>query len=68
MTELDQKYLTTEEMAARYRTVPSVIRHWRQTGYGPSGVRVGKRVLYPREQVEAFDRQLCEQSTARADR
>ena len=62
MVEADQEYLTTEEMAERYRTVPSVIRHWRQVGYGPAGVRVGKRVLYPRELVQAFDALLREQA------
>jgi hypothetical protein len=64
MAVLDQEYLTTDEMAERYRTVPSVIRYWRHSGYGPEGIKVGKRVLYPREQVEAFDRQLRERGNA----
>lgn len=58
----DQEYLTTAEVAERYRTAPSVVRYWRHTGYGPKGIKVGKRVLYPREQVEAFDQRLREQS------
>lgn len=62
----DQEYLTTEDMAKRYRTVTSVIRYWRHTGYGPQGIKVGKRVLYPRDQVEVFDQWLREQSVAGA--
>lgn len=60
----DPGYFTTEELATWYRTAPSVIRYWRQSGYGPKGIKVGRRVLYPREQIEAFDRQLAEQTTA----
>lgn len=66
MAVLDQEYLTTDEMAERYRTSPSVIRYWRHSGYGPEGVKVGKRVLYPRDQIEAFDRHLREQARAGA--
>ena len=66
MAVLDKEYLTTDEMAARYRTVASVIRYWRHSGYGPEGVKCGKRVLYPREQVEAFDRQLRRNSNTEA--
>ena len=64
VAEVDQEYLTTEELADRYRTAASVVRYWRQIGYGPVGVRVGKRVLYPREQVQAFDAKLREQAAA----
>lgn len=64
MTVLDQEYLTTAEVADRYRTSPSVIRYWRHSGAGPKGVLVGKRVLYPRAEVERFDRELRERAGA----
>lgn len=51
-------YLNTDEIAARYRTTPGTVRYWRHIGYGPQGVKLGARVLYPRENVEAFDRIL----------
>jgi hypothetical protein len=57
-------YLTTAEVAERYRTVPSVIRYWRHSGTGPKGILVGKRVLYPRAEVERFDRELRERAGA----
>jgi hypothetical protein len=53
-----QDYLTTEEVAARYRTTPGTVHYWRHVGYGPKGVKLGARVLYPRENVEAFDAEL----------
>lgn len=55
-----REWLTTAEVAERYRTSASVVRYWRHTGYGPKGVKCGKRVLYSREQIEAFDRKLAE--------
>lgn len=42
----DDPYLTTEEVAARYRTAPSTVRYWRHIGTGPKGVQFGRRVLY----------------------
>ncbi len=57
-------YLTTAEVAELYRTSPSVIRYWRHAGTGPKGVLVGKRVLYPRAEVERFDRELRERAGA----
>jgi hypothetical protein len=57
-------YLTTAEVAEHYRTVPSVIRYWRHSGTGPKGVLVGKRVLYPRAEVDKYDRQLRERAGA----
>lgn len=43
---LSDRLLTTMEVAARCRTTPSTVRYWRHIGYGPTGFKVGKRVLY----------------------
>ncbi|HEY1914259.1 MAG TPA: helix-turn-helix domain-containing protein [Streptosporangiaceae bacterium] len=58
------EYLTTEEVAERYRRTVPTVRYWRHTGYGPKGVRVGTIVLYPRAEVERFDQQLAELAAA----
>jgi hypothetical protein len=58
LTASEQKYLTTEDLAERFRTVPSTIRYWRGHDYGPKGIVVGRRILYPIEHVEAFEREL----------
>lgn len=52
------KYLTTTEVAEHYRTVESTIRYWRHIGYGPRGVKAGRSVLYPVDEVERFDEEL----------
>lgn len=49
------KFLTTAEVAARYRTAPSTIRYWRMSGYGPKGVKVGRRILYAVAELDRWD-------------
>lgn len=51
---MEPDYLTTEEVAQLFRTSTGTVRYWRHVGYGPTGVRVGRRVLYPRDSVTAW--------------
>ena len=48
--------LTTEEVAQLYRTSPETVRYWRHIGKGPASFKVGRRVLYALEDVEAWER------------
>ncbi len=57
-------YLTLLEVAERYRTTEAVVRYWRHNGYGPKGVKVGNRVLYPQAEIERFDRELRARAAA----
>ena len=56
--ELDQRYLTQEEVAMRFRVSQSTVKNWRDAGLleylQPPG---STRVLYPRKAVEEFERQ-----------
>jgi DNA-binding transcriptional MerR regulator len=51
------QYLTTDEVAKRYRTSPSTIRYWRHTGYLKAGTQFGRRTLYDPAELDEFDRQ-----------
>lgn len=51
---MPERYLTTEEVADRARTVPSTVRYWRMVGKGPKGVKRGRRVLYAESAVERW--------------
>lgn len=51
----EPQYLTTEEVADRYRTAASTVRYWRHIGYGPAGIKRGRRVLYPRTELDRWD-------------
>ncbi len=49
-----EQLLTTADLADMLRTSPATVRYWRHTGYGPPGTKVGRRVLYDRQDVEAW--------------
>jgi len=51
------KFLTPEEVTERYRGGVSVgtLRNWRAMKIGPSFVKIGKAVLYPIDELEAWD-------------
>jgi excisionase family DNA binding protein len=53
-SKLDNELLTTEEVAAYLHIAPQTLRQWRWLGQGPSGIKVGRRVLYRRSAVEAW--------------
>lgn len=60
--------LTTEEVAARYRGLVSAgtLENWRALRIGPSFLKIGKAVLYPVRELEAWDeRNLVECKNAR---
>lgn len=57
-------YLTLGEVAERYRTPLESVRHWRKTGYGPRGVKVGNKVLYSAAEIARFDQELADQAAA----
>ena len=48
------RFLTTEEVAELFRTRPETVRYWRHIGTGPQSFKVGRRVLYAREDVDLF--------------
>ncbi|MGA4940979.1 helix-turn-helix transcriptional regulator [Streptomyces cinereoruber] len=54
------RYLTTVEVAERYRTAESTVRYWRQIKKGPRGIKVGKRVLYPEVELLRYERTLID--------
>jgi len=61
-------FLTTNEVAERFRIKPQTVRRWRMRGCGPRWVRIGNpikgRVLYRLSDVENWERQQTFSSTA----
>jgi hypothetical protein len=53
----ERKYLTAEEVSERYRGSVSVgtLRNWRAMKVGPTFIKIGKAVLYPIDELEAWD-------------
>jgi hypothetical protein len=51
-------FLTTDEASERYRgeISPGTLRNWRAMRIGPSFLKIGRAVLYPLAELEAWDR------------
>lgn len=48
------KYLTISEVAELVRAPLETVRYWRHIGKGPKSFKVGRRVLYAIEDVDAW--------------
>ena len=56
--ELDQKYMTQQEVADLFRVRPGTVKNWRDAGYlDYFQVPGSSRVLYPAETINQFERQ-----------
>jgi hypothetical protein len=53
----DIKFLTAEEVSERYRGEITVgtLRNWRAMRIGPAFIKLGKAVLYPISELDAWD-------------
>ncbi len=49
-----KQYLVTAEVAEMCRTSANTVRYWRHVGKGPRAFRVGRRVLYAKDDVETW--------------
>lgn len=54
----NSEYLTTGQVAERFCTAESTIRYWRSIGYGPHGVKFGRRVLYRLADVQEWEQAI----------
>ncbi len=55
---MDERLLTTDEVAAYFRTTAGTARYWRHVGKGPKSFRAGRRVLYRESDVRAWAESL----------
>ncbi|MCM1939491.1 hypothetical protein NC239_14830 [Streptomyces sp. G3] len=61
-TEAPVVWHTTADVAERYRTTSGTVRYWRHIGFGPKGIKVGRRVLYSATELARFDEALQAQA------
>jgi predicted site-specific integrase-resolvase len=52
------------ELAARLKVSPRTLERWRWTGEGPAFLKIGGRVVYRLEDVQAYENgRRCESTT-----
>jgi len=49
------QHLDQRDLAARWLVSPRTLEQWRCQGRGPRFLKLGGRVVYPMEEVEAFE-------------
>ena len=57
-------FLTTDELALRYRVKTQTLRKWRGEGKGPRFTKLGSRVVYPMDEVLKWDAERTISNTA----
>jgi transposase-like protein len=60
---INQKYLTARQLAERYGKTPETIRVWYRSGKGPRGEKVGTTILYPLDEVIAWEEEQRRQNS-----
>ncbi len=61
--------LTLDEAAAVLRTPVATLRYWRHLGIGPAGFRLGRRVMYRRDDLDEWvTAQRDAEAASRTDR
>ena len=56
--------MTQEQLAARWQMSPRTLEQWRWLGRGPSFLKIGSRVLYREEDVDAWEAyQVCQNTS-----
>ncbi len=64
MIERPLKHLNQIELSRRWSLSPRTLERWRWLGLGPHYLKIGGRVIYTLEEIEAFEAQHL-QETAR---
>lgn len=57
------RHLSQTELAARWTISPRTLERWRFTGEGPQFIKIGGRVAYRLEDIEAYEADRTRQAT-----
>ena len=59
----DSEYLSPKATATRLHLAVGTLANWRVQGIGPRFVKFGKKVLYPRAEVVAYEQRQIRSAT-----
>lgn len=63
---MTKTHITQCELARRWSISPRTLERWRWIGKGPRFLKIGGRVIYRLDEVEAFELRQTRSSTADA--
>lgn len=62
----DRLYLTSRELAERWRLSEQTLANWRHAGKGPTFMRIGGRILYPLSTLTDYETKWLSQHNSLA--
>ena len=68
MTDNPIKHLNQVEVARRWSLSPRTLERWRWIGQGPRFLKIGGRVVYRLDDIEAYEAEQLRSSTVLPDR
>ncbi len=63
---MTKTHITQAELARRWSISPRTLERWRWIGEGPRFLKIGGRVIYSLDEIEAFELRQTRSSTADA--
>lgn len=61
---MSKTHVTQAELARRWSISPRTLERWRWIGEGPRFLKIGGRVIYRLDEIEAFELRQTRSSTA----
>ncbi len=61
---MTSNFLTPQNLALRWSLAPHTLSQWRWNGNGPQYLKIGKRILYLLDDVEAFEQKMLRRHTS----
>lgn len=61
---MNKDLMTPETLAERWNLNPTTLSQWRWNGRGPQYLKLGRRVMYRIQDVEAFEEQQVRRDTS----
>ena len=65
---METRHMNQNALAARWAISPRTLERWRWAGEGPQFIKLGGRVVYRLEDVEAFEAEQIRQATPNMSR
>lgn len=62
--DVEDQFLSMQDVADRYGVKLQTVRGWRMTGYGPRGFKVGNLVRYPLTECQRWEAEQMSLETA----
>ena len=55
----EKAFLTSKELADRWRLSDQTLANWRYAGKGPPFMKIGSKVLYPIQGINSYEQGQC---------